>query len=148
LIYYFLPALSSGLSDFCHFFFSICTKELSRDCERNCKHSIWVLFSLAVQTGCRFSRVRSFGVFYEKAVVASMFVCLALLVITAGEGTNINVANKTYQEYTSFFFFLKVGPAIQYAFLDKIFINTSKISQRVYTAHTSISTVHSKRVYN
>jgi len=77
-----------------------------------------------------------------------MFVCLALLVITAGEGTNINVANKTYQEYTSFFFFLKVGPAIQYDFLDKIFINTSKISQRVYTAHTSISTVHSKRVYN
>lgn len=86
--------------------------------------------------------------FTRSVVVASMFIGFALLVITAGEGTRINLERKTYQEYTSFFFFLKVGPNIQYESLDKIFINSSKISQRVYTAHTSISTVHSKRVYN
>lgn len=92
--------------------------------------------------------VGAFALSARNVVVASVFIGIALLVITAGEGTMINVANKTYQEYTSFLFFLKVGHDIKYESLDKIFINSSKVSQRVYTAHTLSSTIHSKRVYN
>lgn len=68
-------------------------------------------------------------------------------VLMTFEGTEINPANKTYREYTSFFFF-KIGRFKPYPEIELIFINKAKESQQMYTAHTTHSSTFENRVYN
>jgi hypothetical protein len=63
------------------------------------------------------------------------------------EGTEFNPANKTYREYTSFFFF-KTGKIESYDHIEKIFINRSKESKQMYAPRTSMSSTLEYAVYN
>lgn len=67
--------------------------------------------------------------------------------LVAHEGTEINPANNTYRQYTSFLFF-KTGKFEFYDQVEKIFINRSKESQQLYTAHTSHSATFKYDFYN
>ncbi len=72
---------------------------------------------------------------------------LSFFALVAYEGTEINSTNKTYREYTSFLFF-KAGKFQPYTDINKIFINRSKESQKMYTAHTLHSSTFEDVVYN
>jgi len=69
------------------------------------------------------------------------------LVLTAHEGTEINPVNHTYREYNSFLF-MKNGEEKKYNDIEKIFVNSAKVSQRVYTAHTLKSSTFTNVEYN
>ena len=67
--------------------------------------------------------------------------------LVTAEGTEINPANKTYREYTSFFVF-KTGRFESYDHIERIFINRSKESQQMYTARTLHSSTFEDTIYN
>jgi hypothetical protein len=80
----------------------------------------------------------------------TLSICLMLasgIVLTGQEGTEIDRYAKRYREYKSFFF-IKSGRWINYAEVEKIFVNTSKSSQRLYTAHTTKSSIFENVDYN
>jgi hypothetical protein len=83
----------------------------------------------------------------ERPIVAIVLLTGSLFVISGLEGTEIDKAEKFYREYMSFFL-LKKGKKIKYSGIEKIFINTSKISQKYYTAHTNHSSVFTNLEYN
>jgi len=63
---------------------------------------------------------------------------LSLLIFTSTSGIEFNPVKKTYRPYHSFFF-IKTGKSLHYAGIEKIYINSSHVSQRIYTAHTAQS---------
>jgi hypothetical protein len=83
----------------------------------------------------------------ERTIAAIAFMLLSGLVITASEGTEIDLFNKTFLEYKSFFF-IKSGTKENYSGMEKIFINTSKTKQQLYTAHTTKSSIYENIEYN
>jgi hypothetical protein len=70
-----------------------------------------------------------------------------ILILTAYEGTEINPGSRTYREYNSFLF-LKKGKRKKYGSIEKIFVNSGKVTQKVYTAHTMTSATFSRVEYN
>jgi hypothetical protein len=83
----------------------------------------------------------------ERTIVAVAFMILCGLILTASEGTEIDLERKTFQEYKSFFF-VKTGTKEHYSGMEKIFINTSKSRQQMYTAHTTKSSIYENIEYN
>src|SRR6187402_2378531 len=76
-------------------------------------------------------------------IIDRPFLSIALLLIggfflSAAEGIVIDVTEKIYREYNSFFF-LKNGNKVKYSGIEKIFIGTSKMKRQVLTAHTNHS---------
>lgn len=80
--------------------------------------------------------------------IAIILILLGATVLTAYEGTEISPHTKTLREYNSFLFFLKKGNRRKYASIEKIFINSAKVSQRIYTAHTLNSSTFTNVEYN
>lgn len=72
---------------------------------------------------------------------------LALLILTASEGTEINPAARTLREYYSFFF-LKTGKARKYSTIEGIAIHRAKVSQKLFTARTTSSSTFTHIEYN
>ncbi len=83
----------------------------------------------------------------ERPAIAIAFIVLSGLVLTAAEGTEINLASNTFLEYKSFFF-INSGTRENFSGMEKIFINTSKSRQRMYTAHTTKSSIYENIEYN
>ena len=83
----------------------------------------------------------------EKTILAIILMIVAVLVLSGYEGTEIDVAAKTYREYTSFFF-MKTGSMLNYSGIEKIFINTTKTKERFYTAHTTKSSIYENVEFN
>lgn len=83
----------------------------------------------------------------ERTIVAFAFVILCGLVLTASEGTEIDLKEQTFREYKSFFF-IKTGTKEQYSGIEKIFINAFKSRQQMYTAHTTKSSIYENIEYN
>ena len=83
----------------------------------------------------------------ERTIVALAFIILCGLVLTTSEGTEIDLKEKTFREYKSFFF-IKTGTKEQYSGMEKIFINASKSRQQMYTAHTTKSSIYENIEYN
>ena len=87
------------------------------------------------------------------AVVTTQFLLSIFLMLTAGiiltahEGTEIDPSKNTYREYQSYLF-IKKGKVTEYDQIEKIFVNATKVSQRMYTAHTSNSSTFSNVEYN
>ncbi len=75
---------------------------------------------------------------FDKAILAIVLLMAGGLIVFSYEGTVIDKAAKTYQEYNSFFF-IKTGERVKYAGIEKIFINSIKQKRRMYTAHTNHS---------
>jgi hypothetical protein len=83
----------------------------------------------------------------ERTIVAIAFMIFSGLVITASEGTEIDLSNNTFLEYKSFFF-IKSGTIEKFNGMEKIFINASKTKQRLYTPYTTKSSLYENIVYN
>lgn len=83
----------------------------------------------------------------ERTAVAFAFIISCGLVLTASEGSEIDLAGKTFLEYKSFFF-IKSGARKSFSGMEKIFINTSKSRQQMYTAHTTKSSIYENIEYN
>ena len=71
----------------------------------------------------------------------------ALFLFTGHSGTEIDNTNKTFREYNSYLF-VKIGDAKKYNGIERIFINSSKESQTMYTAHTTSSSTFTNIVYD
>ncbi len=87
------------------------------------------------------------GVFANNPMVSIILLFSGFLILTAYEGTEIDLSSNTYREYHSFLF-LKKGRAKEYEGIENIFVNSGKVSQRIYTAHTSSSVNFSSIEYN
>jgi hypothetical protein len=87
------------------------------------------------------------AVFINHPVISIVLMVAGVLILTAYEGTEIDTSSKTYREYNSFLF-IKKGQSKAYNGIEKIFVNSSKVSQRVYTSHTSTSATFSGIEYN
>jgi hypothetical protein len=83
----------------------------------------------------------------ERPAIAITFIIISGLVLTAAEGTEIDVASKSFIEYKSFFF-IKTGTRDTFSAMEKIFVNTSKSRQQMYTAHTTKSSIYENIEYN
>src|SRR5688500_2393019 len=86
-------------------------------------------------------------VFVSSPILSVFLLITAALILTAHEGTEVNPTSRTYREYQSFLF-IKKGKPKKYNGIEKIFVNSAKVSQKVYTAHTSQSTTFSNTEYN
>jgi hypothetical protein len=83
----------------------------------------------------------------DHAVISLVLVLAGLTILTGQSGIEINQRENTYNEYLSFIGIRK-GQKLKYPGVEKIFINTSKVSQRFYTAHTNHSSTFSNVEYN
>jgi hypothetical protein len=83
-----------------------------------------------------------------KPVVGSVLIVAAGFILTAASGTEIDTSKNMYREYTSFFFILKSGKWKQFKGAEKLFINSSKKSTQMHTAHTNHSSVFTDQEYN
>ncbi len=70
----------------------------------------------------------------------------SLLIITAHTGVEFDRKKQTYREYNSFLL-IKTGKVLPYRGVEKVFINSGRVSQRVYTAHTTTSSVFTNTEY-
>jgi|SRR5688572_16347296 len=91
--------------------------------------------------------IASLPLIIEKPMAATILIAVSGFILTGYEGTVIDKTSRTYMEYKSFFF-IKTGRKKKYADMEKIFINYSKSSQRLYTAHTNHSSTFSNVEFN
>ena len=87
------------------------------------------------------------GALASNTVLSLFLLVTAAGILTAHEGTEVNPSSRTYREYQSFLF-MKKGKPKNYDSIEKIFVNSGKVSQTVYTAHTSSSSTFSSVEYN
>jgi hypothetical protein len=83
-----------------------------------------------------------------KPVMGSVLIVAAGFILTAASGTEIEPSKNRYREYTSFYFILKSGKWKKYYGAEKIFINSSKKSSQMHTAHTNHSAVFTDQEFN
>ncbi len=74
----------------------------------------------------------------NQPIGGSVLLFVGVFIFTAYEGTAINPESRTIREYYSFFF-LKTGQSKPYEAIDSIAIHKAKISQKMFTAHTTRS---------
>ena len=65
-------------------------------------------------------------------LLAAIIAVVAILILSAGEGTQIDFAQKRYREYTSFWF-VRTGTWTPYDTIDALFVNANKMRQRIGT---------------
>lgn len=84
---------------------------------------------------------------HHQMILSVILIMISAAMLTAYEGTEIMPHSKTYREYTSILFF-KRGAWKKYDGVEKIFINSGKVSQKIYTAHTLNSGTFTDVKYN
>jgi hypothetical protein len=67
--------------------------------------------------------------------------------LTSYEGTEVDPVNKLYREYTAWFL-IKTGAFEKFDQAERIYITQGKVSQQMYTAHTTHSSTFVNMVYN
>lgn len=83
----------------------------------------------------------------QRPGVSIFLIVLGLFILSASEGTEINKDKKLIREYKSFFF-LKTGQWSPYDGIEKIFINSLRVTQQMHTAHTNKSSIFTDYEYN
>jgi hypothetical protein len=83
----------------------------------------------------------------ERPIAAVIMIIISGIILSASEGTEIDADAREYREYKSFLF-IKTGTNEKYSSIEKIFINTSKTRQQLYTAHTTKSSIFENIEYN
>lgn len=86
------------------------------------------------------------GLFGSYPLASVVLLLLSTLIFTAHAGVELDRVQQTYREYNSFLF-IRNGKARPYRDVEKIFINDGLQSQRVYTTHTTTSSVFTNSVY-
>lgn len=79
--------------------------------------------------------------------MGSVLIVAAGLVLSAAEGTEIDTSKNRYREYTSFYFMLKTGKWKSFDGAEKLFMNRSKTSMQMYTAHTNHASVFTNQQF-
>lgn len=74
-------------------------------------------------------------------------IAIALLILTAYEGTEINPDARTIREYYAFLF-VKTGTANKYRNIEEIALHKATVSQRIFTPRTMNSSTFSHVEYN
>ena len=72
---------------------------------------------------------------------------VGLILLTGHSGTQIDFVSKTFREYNSYLF-IRRGVRKEYNQVESVFINKAKVSQQMYTAHTSSSSTFERVVFN
>lgn len=80
-------------------------------------------------------------------IIAAILIVIALLILTAYEGTEINPSSKTIREYNAFLF-VKSGKERKFARVEGIVVHKAKVSQKMFTARTMSSSTFSHTEYN
>lgn len=75
------------------------------------------------------------------------FALMALVLLSWHSGTEIDPETRTFREYNSCLF-IRTGTKEKYNEVERVFINASRVTQRMYTAHTSHSSSFRSTVYN
>src|SRR5688500_18162288 len=79
----------------------------------------------------------------ERTLWSLILIALSGFILSGYSGTEIDVDRHYLREYRSFFF-VKSGKRMRFNSIEKIYINKSKTTQKVHTAHTNHSSVFSK----
>lgn len=87
------------------------------------------------------------GVVVSYAIVGLILIVVGIMMVTAYEGTEIDPDRHLYREYNAFLF-LKTGKRKSFEGIEKVYVNSGKVSQRMYSAHTSSSSVFHNVEYN
>ncbi len=90
--------------------------------------------------------VAAIAFFATHPIISTGLLLLAFLIISAHAGVEFDRARQTYREYNSFLF-IRTGKAYPYQGVEKVFINAGRVSQRIYTAHTTTSSVFKNLEY-
>lgn len=81
-----------------------------------------------------------------KPYLTPIFILLGAFILSGYQGVEFDRVKRVYREYNSFFF-MKFGKWGKYDTIEKIFINSSRTSQKIYTRVTEGVTVKNL-VYN
>ena len=73
---------------------------------------------------------------FDSPYLAAFLVPIAAIILTGYRGLEFNRSTKVYREYNPFLFFLKFGKPNKYADIEKIYVNSSNVSQKIYTMVT------------
>ena len=84
----------------------------------------------------------------EHPAISAILSFVCLLIFTAHSGVEIDMKNKTYREYMSFFYFLRMGKTEKYNNIEYLFVNSDNVSQKIYTPRTLNSSTFTHREYN
>jgi len=85
--------------------------------------------------------------FRGHSIISVIPIVISLLIFTGQTGVEIDRSNSTMKEYNSFVF-IRFGKIITYQAVDRIFINSTRQSQRFSTMHTSKSSSFHTQVWN
>lgn len=84
----------------------------------------------------------------EKPVMSSVLVFAAGFILTAADGTEIDLVKGRFREYISFYFIIRGGKWKKFPGAEKIYINSAKSTTRAYTTHNNYSSVFENTEYN
>ncbi len=91
--------------------------------------------------------VAGIGLIIIHILLSITLVLIGVTVLTAYAGVEVDRSKGTYREYNSFLF-IKNGKYKRYEGIEKIFINSQKVSQKIYTPHTLSSSTFNNMEYN
>lgn len=90
------------------------------------------LFPWHFRLAAFFGIIGSFGILQPYLFWALVLFLISALVLSAAEGTEINITNNTFREYTSYLY-IKTGKFDSIPPVEKLFITKGKETDRVYT---------------
>ena len=88
-----------------------------------------------------------FSLLADRTVLGLILITGSVFVLSGYSGTEINLSEKAYREYNAFLF-IKTGEWKRYDSIEKIFVNSAITRQRMYSAHTSISSEFTREELN
>lgn len=80
-------------------------------------------------------------------IISTLLIIISLFIFTGRSGIEFYTSEYSYRPYYSFLF-IKTGKKIKYHKIEKLYINASRVSQKVYTAHTLNSATFKSRQYD
>ena len=87
------------------------------------------------------------GVLQSNIWLSLVLLIAGILILTAYDGVEFDTSEKKFRQYNSFLF-IKTGKIERYDEIEKLFINKSRDSQRVFTAYTNHAAVFRNEKFN
>jgi len=87
------------------------------------------------------------GLIVERTLLSVLLILASLFILSGYSGIEFNKTENVYREYVSFFL-IKSGKWLKLGRMEKIFINSSVVSQRINSAHTARSSIFTSEEFN
>lgn len=78
----------------------------------------------------------------DHTLISIILIVVSLIIFTGSSGIELNAEKNKYREYLSFLF-IKTGRMLPFPGAERMYVNRVKVSQKMYTAYTSQSSVFS-----